>query len=250
MEKIISKQASSGWLEKIQQLRIFAPLGVFFVGVTIIILTRYVFYIFHPSYFDGRVPSISKSAAFAPGVYLFCAGTVVVCICIFITVDYVKQIYSSRIDRLMLPEREDRHLRKLCNTGALIACAAGIFLVMLSIISLEVNGDLHIILSIMFFSTQNLAFVYDFFCTRKINHYARQKNLDDKCISANGKPLLFVIITCLSLFYLFMFLFKDSSIFPDNYLAHQIYSATEYTWASLAFMYAALYYPEIKKQFG
>lgn len=75
-QKIISKQASGSWLEKIQQLCIYAPLGVFFRSVTVIILTRYVFYIFHPSYFDGRVPSISKSAAFAPGAYLFCAGRV------------------------------------------------------------------------------------------------------------------------------------------------------------------------------
>ena len=249
-EKIISVQRNSYIPEKLYEKFTYAPLGIFIVGVSIIFLTRYVFHVFHPSYFDGRVPSISKSAAYAPGSYLFCLGMIIVCVLIFITVAHVRNIYHTRINRLTLNENERHHLLKLCNTGCFIGQSAGVFLALLAIISLEVNDPIHIILSFLFFASQNLAFVYDFFCTQKLNRYARAESGNTATLPGKGRAILFVIITCLSLFYLFMFLTKDSDIYSDNYFAHQIFAITEYTWATLAFLYPALYYPEIKKMFG
>lgn len=248
-EKTITAQRDSFLPARLYERFKYAPLGIFFVGVVIIFLTRYIFYIYHPSNFEGRVPSISKSAAYAPGSYLFCVGMIIVCILIFITVAHVSNIYHTRINSLMLAEKERRHLQKLCNSGCNIARSAGVFLALLAVISLEVNDPVHIILSFLFFASQNLAFIFDFFCTQKLNHYIRAQDGSSAMLPGRGRAILFVVITCLSLFYLFMFLTKDSDIYSNNYLAHQVFAVTEYTWATLAFLYPAFYYPEIKKMY-
>lgn len=246
-EKIISTHQDNYLPVKLYKRFTYAPLGIFVVGVMIIFLTRYIFYVYHPSYFDNRVPSISKSAAYAPGSYLFCIGMIVVCVLIFITVAHVRNIYHTRINRLSLTEDERHHLLKQCNAGCFIGQSAGVFLALLAIISLEVNDPVHIVLSFLFFASQNLAFIFDFLCTQKLNHYIRDQAGSTIELPGRGRAILFVIITCLSLFYLFMFLTKDSDIYSNNYLAHQVFAITEYTWATLAFLYPALYYPEIRK---
>ena len=196
-----------------------------------------------------RIPTISKAAAFSPGYYIFLAGMLIVCICIITTVFCVYKLYLYRIAKLSLPHVMDRKLKIIMTAGCLLCVSAGLSLGLLSIISLEVNDPVHVGLSILFFASQSFAYIFDTICATRIKKLASAQHLTIDNMSLNGKPQLCIILCVLSVFYLFMFLSKDSALFPDDYFAHQLYTLTEYIWANLAFLYSALYYPEIKNHF-
>ena len=228
---------------------LLAPLLVFIIGSPAILLTKLFFYIQNPDFLTRRVPTISKAAAYAPGYYVFCVGMLIVCVCIITTVIFVYKLYLYRIDRLSLPLATERKLKLAITIGCSLCILAGLSLGLLSIISLEINDPVHVVLSILFFAFQSFAYIFDTLSITRIKKLAAINHIKIDNMSLNGKPQLCVILSLLAVFYLFMFLSKDSSLFSDSYFAHQLYSVTEYIWANLAFLYSALYYPEIKNHF-
>ena len=225
---------------------LLAPLLVFIIGAPTILLTKLVFYLLNPDFLVKRVPTISKAAAYAPGYYIFFAGMLIVCVCIITTVIFVYKLYLYRIDRLSLPHAAERNLKTTIIIGCTFCILAGLSLGLLSIISLEVDDPVHVGLSIGFFAFQSVAYIFDTICAVRIKKLALVQHVEIDNFSLNGKPQLCIILSVLAVFYLFMFLSKDSSLYSDDLFAHQLYTITEYIWANLAFLYSALYYPEIK----
>ena len=225
---------------------LLAPLLIFIIGAPTIFLTKLVFYLLNPDFLTHRVPTISKAAAYAPGYYIFLAGTLPVCVCIITTVFLVYKLYIYRIDRLSLPHTKERNLKIIIITGCVCCILASLSLGLLSIISLKINNPVHVGLSIAFFAFQSFAYIFDTISAIRIKKLAFIQHIDIDNLSLNGKPQICIILSVIAVFYLFMFLTKDSSLYSDEYLVHQVYTITEYIWANLAFLYPALYYPEIK----
>ena len=228
---------------------LLAPLLVFIIGAPTILLTKLVFYLLNPDFLTSRVPTISKAAAYVPGYYIFFTGMLIVCVCIITSVYLVYKLYMYRIDRLSLPHATERNLKIFITIGCVCCILAGLSLGLLSIISLEVNDPVHVGLSIGFFAFQSFAYIFDTICAVRIKKLAFVQQIDIDNLSLNGKPQVCIILSVIAVFYLFMFLTKDSSLYSDDYLVHQVYTITEYIWANLAFLYSALYYPEIKNHF-
>ena len=140
---------------------LMAPVLVFFMGVPLIISTRIIFYIYHPEYFINRLPSISKTAAYTPGSYLFYPGMTFVSLCILVTWTYIYQLNKDRISHFSTDDNNHLLLHLTNSLATILGVSAGIFLGFLSIISLETDDPLHILLSILFFSCLILSFIFD-----------------------------------------------------------------------------------------
>lgn len=227
-----------------------APLLVFLIGAPLIILTRVIFHIYHPEYFVNRLPSISKTAAFAPGSYLFSLGMILVSLCILISWTYIYQLNRDRIRQLSFNNNSYVLLHLKNVTASILGISAGIFLGLLSVISLDIDDPLHISLSILFFNCQILSFIFDTLCALAIIKIASLHNIEIENLTLSGKPYVCVTITLASIFFLFMYLAKDSTIFTDKYFAQKLYITAEYSTSLLAFSYSALYYPEINAHFN
>lgn len=227
-----------------------APLLVCFIGGPLIICTRIIFYIYHPQYFINRLPSISKTAAYAPGSYLFSFGMILVSLCILISWTYIYQLNRDRIRQLSCNNNGYVLLHLKNATASVLGISAGIFLGLLSVISLELDDPLHILLSILFFNCQILSFIFDTLCALAIIKIASLHNIEIENLTLNGKPYVCVTITLAATFFLFMYLTKDSTIFNDRYFSQQLYIMAEYTTSLLAFAYSALYFPEINNHFN
>ena len=83
-------------------LEILRPsmLLVFLVGVPVMLLTRWTFFVHEPDFFERTSPSISKTAAYAPASYLFATGMVATAVFLIISWYIARRIGSRSIDAL------------------------------------------------------------------------------------------------------------------------------------------------------
>ena len=73
---------------------------VFLVGVPVILLTRWTFFVHQPDFFERTSPSISKTAAYAPASYLFATGMVATAVFLIASWYIARRINGWSIDAL------------------------------------------------------------------------------------------------------------------------------------------------------
>ena len=218
--------------------------GVFVIGTTVTLATRYLFFLYHPEYFDTGVPSISRTAAFAPGSYLFAAGISFTAALIFISWYFVFYLNQARL-RLC----PDAGLLRIFNLLAYsLGMCSGLFLALLALINSEIDGPKHEWLSIAFFSTQVTAFLFD---TLLWLGLSRRDVVVPITVYRAGsrKSVLMAIVGVLAILLLGLYLVNVFDLVADARLIKSCFVATEYTVSILCFAYSAAYYPEVKDRY-
>lgn len=228
-------------------LSLAAPM-VFLLGVPTIFLTRFVFHATRPEYFADTIPTISKSAAFAPASDVFLIGILVVSTCIVMAWLLVFRMSRERLQALAGRARHARLYRTLSAAAAGFGILAGICLALLAIITLEVQDPVHIALSYAFFITQLSAYLADSWAAWLMNRMLAAEDAGPG-LSLGGKPVVCLATILLGLFYLFLFLTREKGLYPNEMLVQGIYVMTEYVLSTLCFAYSALYFPELRRHF-
>jgi hypothetical protein len=99
----------------------YSLLAVFVFGVSTVVITRILLYVYHPEYFM-HTPGITKAAAFAPGSYIFSAGMTVVSACTVIAWVLIFKLNIRKIDLAHLGVVKST----LCRILNICACIFGI----------------------------------------------------------------------------------------------------------------------------
>lgn len=226
----------------------YSLLAVFIFGVSTVVITRILLYVYHPKYFLHTIPTISKTAAFAPGSYIFSTGMSIVSACIVISWLLVFKLNHHRICLVSLSQAK-LILCRVLNFGACtFGITAAIYLALLSNISLEDNSFFHIKYSKYFFFFQTISFIMDTACVSITRGAAPAKFVYDYAF--HTRILICIIVFLNALFYLFMFEYRASGIFSDRHFAQQLYIIAEHTIAFFSFSYSAVYFPEVYKYYN
>ncbi|HFE38105.1 MAG TPA: hypothetical protein ENK06_06755, partial [Gammaproteobacteria bacterium] len=139
---------------------LFLPLFITIGGISALLLTRYVAYLYHPEEFARSLPTISKAASLDVATQLF-AFTIPVFALGVIFAWYLGFLATrERITALVDDEFAPR-LYLLNKIAVSLGFISAIFLALLAIISLEDNNDWHIYFSYGFFISQTLSFAFD-----------------------------------------------------------------------------------------
>ena len=226
----------------------YSLLVVFILGVSTVVVTRILLYVHHPKYFLHTIPSISKTAAFAPGSYIFTVGMTVVSACIVITWVLIFKLNNHRINLALLDHAWIMLCRILNFSACVCGITAGVYLALLSNISLEANSDFHINYSKYFFFLQTLSFIIDTVCVSITRRASPGKYVYDYAF--HTRAFICIIVFLDALFFQYLFENRDSGIFSDRHFAQQIYILAEHTIAFLSFSYSAAYFPEVYKYFN
>lgn len=223
----------------------YALLAVFFLGIITIIVTRILFYIYHPEYFLNTIPTISKSAAYTPGSYFFMLGMNIVSICSFITWYLIYRFNTKRIKILLNTDNKYIAANIFNFMGFILGTLAALFLALFTNISLEDHTNYHISFSKYFFFTEIFAFIMDSVCCSIIYNQITALNgtFNKNYYYLRYAITLLVILSSL----IYFFLFENRGIFNNVHLAQLFYVITEHVTAILCFSYAAAYFPDINK---
>ena len=224
---------------------LFAIPAIFLTGTLVVLLTRYIFYLYHADYFVHHYPTISRAAAFAPSSYFFTCG-ILVTVLFIITSWLLGYFYRKHV---IMEVAENRWLLRLNNIEVFLGVAAAIFLALLAIINSEMNGHLHEMFSIAFFSLQIAAFVMDTLMWKLL--CSKGAIIQGTTEYRNGvrRIYIFVVLFIAAAIFLGLYLVSEFDLASGNALLKRAFFITEYTVAILCFAYALPYYSEIKKHY-
>ena len=221
---------------------------VFLIGAPVIVATRLILYSTYPGRFDHMIPSISKTAAYAPGNYVFAVGMSAVAVCIFIAWSICRRIGNERILHLA-PQAYQNRLLGLNGAGSVLGMIAGLMLALLALISLEGENSLHMVLSALFFSFQVLAFAVDTFCYQLLRRYAGRKADRELKLAATTRLWMCLAVVTSANLFLYMFMNKSDGLFDSRHLAQQVYIFSEHALSFLSLAYPGALFPDVLRYF-
>jgi phosphatidylglycerophosphate synthase len=207
-------------------LVIFIPL----VGIPTILLTRLLAWIYHPALFERTVPTVSKTAAFAPGSFVFTAGMTLAAAAIVLA----WPIVHARNARAIAAGGARGLV--LLNRAALAAgMTAGFALAALAIVTLEVNDPAHVGLSKLFFGAQVLALLFDGALSLRLDPAARARTR--VCLAVAASALVFLVA----------FLVKDADALAQSRAVRWIYVGSESVLCILLLCYSLTYLGDFRR---
>lgn len=226
----------------------FLAVGIPAIGIPAILLTRLLSWLYQPQLFNGTLPSISKTAAYSPGSWLFTPAMTLVAAAIVIAWPISYMLNRREILKLVPPGTDTMRLGILNAITMLLGMTAGLALGGLSIIHLEVNSPTHMLLSKIFFSTMILALFSDCLLAQRLGKYAstaaaRSPN------TPGGMGLRYpicLLVFIWGLFFLFMFLIKDTELIPHPMLVRWLYVGSESILCILLLLYSLSYLPLLR----
>lgn len=224
-----------------RQLALAAP-GVFLLGVSVTLMSRYLFYIYHPEFFERGVPSISRTAAFPPSSYLFTIGITLTSVLIFISWYFVFHMNTVRIQGRSHTKRAVLY-NSLAYAFGLIS---GSFLALLALITSEMDGPSHEWFSVAFFATQVAAFTFDGLMWRELRRLGIVSQGSRTYLHGRNKALLLLLILAVASALLLFYVSDLLKLLEDRHLSKLLFVTTEYATSILCFAYSAAYYPEIR----
>ena len=230
-----------------RRLSLALPL-VLLISMPAVLATRLILNATYPDRFDHTIPSISKTAAYAPGSYVFAIGMSAVAICIVISWWVFRRVGSERILHFA-PRSYQYRLLGLNSAGSVLGMIAGLMLGLLAIISLEVHNDLHMILSALYFPFQILAFVVDSLCYVLLRRSVGRKVSRELNLAVMTRLCLCLAIMISAGLFLYMFMNKSGGLFGSRHLAQQVYIISEHAVAWLSLGYPAALYPDVLRHF-
>jgi len=213
-------------------------------AVIIIAITRYIFSQHHPKWFINDQPSISKTAAFAPSDTFFTAGMNSIAICVFIAWAIGHGYNALKIEKVCKEANFDRTFAIIFNNvSLLLGLIQGITLSLAATVNLEISDYYHIVFSIAAFGSGALVFVSDSFGTSRWRKYSQ--SAIELGFYFKIRRVISVAVTTGSLWYLYLWLNKNSGFIVDEYVTQVVYVTTEHILVTFSFLYAPLYLFEI-----
>ncbi len=230
--------------------RCMSLLVVYFLGVPVIVASRVILHYSHPEQFDGTVPSISETAAYHPGSFLFSLGMSIVACSAALSVHMIAGMHRRRLDDLGRCGAETNSIGIVLGVAYALGMLAALSLFMLANVSLSDQNALHVAFSVTFFFAQVAFMVLDWVCWRMLLARTRPMGitLHGELRVARGRLLAGIV--CVSLIFLFLFLTKDRGIFTDRLLVQHVYTLAELCTAFMLLAYAPLHYPDARRHYG
>ena len=225
-------------------------LAISLVGIPTVLVVRIIAYIEHPDLFIGTLPTISKTAAFAPGTQIFAIGMTCAAICIIIAWPLAWLVNRRNIERFTDAGYERWLLYSGATLATLSGIVAGVMLAALANVSLEDNDPQHVAFSWGFFISQVVAFIIDTIVALRLRARSRRFGYGYPLIHLNFKPRLTIAISLLALLFLVIYLTKGIAPLDDSMAVRHLYVTTEYLLAVLCLYYPTAYYPEVRCHFG
>lgn len=224
---------------------LFLPLFITVGGISTLLLTRYIAYLYHPEVFASSLPTISKAASLDVASQIFSAVMPIIALCVLFAWYMGFLATRERITTLVDKPNAPR-LHHLNRTAVTFGFSSAIFLALLAIVSLEDNNDWHIYFSYGFFISQVLSFAFDSYVLLQI-----RKHVDNACaehgLGLDLRPWLCIALVVNALFFYFMYLYKNDPLLVDFVFTRPLYVGSEYLSTFIGLSYATAYLPEVRR---
>jgi hypothetical protein len=232
--------------ESWRSLALALPL-VFVIGAPVILLTRLILYLTQ-SNLDYVIPSISRTAVYAPGSHIFAVGMTAVAICIAVSWWVCRRVGKERI-LCLAPERFQYGLIGLNAAASYLGITAGLMLVLLVAISVEDDSHLHVVLGFLFFSFQVAAFAADTICYAFLRRCSDLNEARKLSLSVMTRLRLSLAVMAASCLFWYMYISKSSGLFGSEFLAQGMYILSEHIVVFLSMSYPAAIFPCVLRHF-
>lgn len=224
---------------------IFLPLFITIAGITSILLTRYVAFIYHPEEFARSLPTISKTASLDIATQLFAYTIPVIAVCVLLTW-YIGFLATKERIIALVDENNAPRLHILSRIALILGITSAIALASLAIVSLEDNDPLHINFSYIFFISQTLSFSFDSYVLLQIRKHVGKEQAKHG-LGFDLRPWLTIALILNILFFYFLYLYKEEPLLIDFELTRPLYVGSEYLSVFIGLTYASAYLSEIKR---
>lgn len=236
-------------ISEIARFGLFLAVAIPVIGIPVILLTRLLAWLYQPQLFETTLPTISKTAAFAPASFLFTPGMSLVSIAIVLAWPISYLLNRREIFRLVTASTAAVRLDLLNAMTMLFGIIAGLSLGGLSIIHLEVDSSIHMLLSKIFFGMMVLALLCDSLLAQRLGRYT-MPTADSLNVTPAGMNLRYPIclLTSISaIAFLFMFLTKDTDLIPYPMLVRWLYVGSESALSIFLLLYSLSYLPLLRR---
>lgn len=224
---------------------LFLPLFVTIAGVSIVLITRYIAYIYHPEVFNRSLPTISKTASLDISTQFFAYTMPIIAICVLFSWYLGFLATRERINTLVEKKYTPR-LYWFNRIALTLGLASGISLALLSLVSLRDNNELHILFSYFFFISLVLSLAFDSSVLLQIQKHAG-KDRKKYNLGIDVRPWLTAALFLNACFFYFLYLYKEDPFLINFTLTRPIYVGSEYLLVFIGQMYATAYLPEIRR---
>jgi hypothetical protein len=221
------------------KLTAYGFVGVFVFGLSAVILARVIHSLEHPDAYQTTIPSISGTARQGLASIVFAS---------FMGASGVLIIYSTYVWHLFNVSciRQTGHLTKkfitLSRCVLLIGTIAGLSVILMATVSLETSNLGHIIFSASTFTSLGVAFLFDSFVLGNWRNYKSHETH----MSFRVRRITSILFALNAMFFLYLYLQKDTAPFIDRYTTQIIYVLSEHLIAVLGFSYSPLAFLEIR----
>ena len=225
-------------------------LGIPVIGIPVILLTRLLAWLYQPQLFEATLPTISKTAAYAPASWLFTPGMALVAVAIVLAWPISYLLNRREMLRLVTSRTAAVRLGILNAMTMLFGIIAGLSLGGLAIIHLEVHDSTHMLLSKIFFGMMVLALLCDSLFAQRLGKYAllaANANTNPTHVGMNLRYPICLMVSLSAIFFLFMFLTKDTGLIPYPTLERWLYVGSETILSILLLLYSLSYLPLLQR---
>lgn len=205
------------------------------IGMPTIVLTRLLAWWHQPQLFATTLPSVSKTAALAPGSWVFATGMLLVAGCSILAWPIFRML-NRRAIRSLAPAAAAPSIERLNSAAALAGVTAGCALGALAVITLEVYDALHMLLSQLFFSALVLALLCDALVAQRLPAAPAWMRAR---LAVCGAVVLFAVV------FLFMYVTKDSGLIAERMLVRWLYVGAENLLCLALGAYPLIYLPAL-----
>ena len=226
-----------------------APL-IFVISTTGVLATRVIYSYYYPQKFLKTVPTISETSSHSPSADVFEWTMFASVLCIFVLWPLVFVMNRERLQQIG-KDHVTWPLHLLNGASTALGLVAGVFLAMLGVVRLHdgpLSHDVHIDLSIFYYSTQVIAFLIDGIIAmwmRRV-HTGLSGPVERRALRA--RAAIGVCATVVALWFLYMYLHRGG--IWDLRTGQTIYVATEYALVLLCMLYPLAIFLELRRHYG
>ena len=234
--------AAGSWFER---LSICLHL-VFLIGAPSVLITRAIFYAYHPENFVDSSPTISETASHPPASDFFLGTMILVTACIAVSWSLNITRNRYRLGLLAAQGMKVAGPMLLAGIASVLGIAAGFWLATVSVYTLNNGHDVHMMGSWAFYICQALSITLDILFVLWMRRLAPSPFSDDRLWQ---RIAVAAGIFLGSWFFLYMYLSKDFAAPENRYAIQLVYVGAEYLVALLFLIYPMTAYAEMRRHF-
>ena len=225
--------------------------GVFILGAGTLALTFVLYVLYNPpTRLAESIPTISETASMPPGSWVFHGASTILAGLILICWPLNFLMNRHRFQALAIPGKTIWPLEAMNFIACALGMAAGIFLGLLGVYRLhdgDANHEMHLWLSIFFYSSQVSAFLFDGVCAIWQRSVLSGLDGPNERLAYRSRRVIAGTTVVLALWFLYMYL--DRAGPWDLYIGQLVYVLTEYTLALFCFAYPFAPFPEVRHHY-